>query len=432
MNFLNYLFYNKKDNYKALGLFIVFLLFFLGMNYPFITYIKENADILSTHSPFYDAPFTLNLFNFDPSMYYGFSNSTIIHPFMSFVSGSFIFISKAFGHHLFYLVFQSAVNALSVVMIFYYLRIKNTDNVVPLLFAIFFGISSYSIFTALIPDSYAYAQFFIILSVLYLQYSRVQARTNVASLSALSLLNFGITSTNIATFMSSLFISIIDRNNKNTFKKFLRIFLIFLLLVGIFTWLQYILFDGKSWISNWLHTVNAGGFSYVSAFSFSHHWKAIYMLVISPILTPDITLVDPGIVAFVTDLARPYPFYVHIIGFSLIVLAILGFVKGIKTRENWVFAMYILFAFTLHIVVGYGLATFNYDLYLYAGHYLFAFFLLSAKYIMQIKDKRIKNILVGIILVFVLTTLTNNVIKHIDALNYVEQSYLHMDPVSKD
>lgn len=432
MNFLNYLFYNKKDNYKALGLFIVFLLFFIGMNYPFITYIKENADILSTHSPFYEAPFTLNIFNFDPSMYYGFSNSTIIHPFMSFVSGSFIFISKAFGNHLFYLIFQSAVNALSVVMIFYYLRIKNTGNVVPLLFAIFFGISSYSIFTALIPDSYAYAQFFIILSVLYLQYSRVQTRTNVASLSALSLLNFGITSTNIATFMSSLFISIIDRNDKNTFKKFLRIFLIFLLLVGIFTWLQYLLFDGKSWISNWLQTVNAGGFSYVSAFSFSHHWKAIYMLVISPILTPDITLVDPGIVAFVTDLARPYPFYVHIIGFSLIVLAILGFVKGIKTRENWVFAMYILFAFTLHIVVGYGLATFNYDLYLYAGHYLFAFFLLSAKYIMQIKDKRIKNILVGVILVFVLTTLTNNVIKHIDALNYIEQSYLHMDPISKD
>jgi hypothetical protein len=409
-----------------------FALFYMGMNYPFLTYIKDNADILSTHSPFYGAPFTINLFNFDPSMYYGFSNSTIIHPFISFISGSFAFISKYLGNHLFFLVIQSVVNAINVVMIFYYLRIKDTRNIVPFLFAIFFGISSYNIFTSLIPDSYTYAQSFIILSVLYLQYSRVQSRTSLVSLSSLALLNFAITSTNITTFISSLFISIIDRNDKNTFINFLRIVFIFLLLVVLFTWLQFSLFDGHSWISNWLHTVNTGGFSYVSKLSVSQHWKAIYMLVISPILTPDIILVDPGIVAFVTDLTRPYPFYVHIFGSSFIVMAILGFIKGFKTRENWVLVTYILFALILHIIVGYGLAEFKYDLYLYAGHYLFALFLLSAKFILRIKRDIIRTALIGIIVVFILTTLTNNIIKHTDALQYIEQSYIHMEHVGKD
>ena len=81
-------------------------------------------------------------------------------------------------------------------------------------------------------------------------------------------------------------------------------------------------------------------------------------------------MIDPGIAAFVTNLAKPYPIHVHIVGIGMLILAILSFIKGIRSRDTWAFAIYILFAI-LRIIVGFGLATYAYDLYLYAGHYLF-------------------------------------------------------------
>jgi len=424
MGFWGYLLNNKRNNYKACWLFIGFFLFYLVNNYPFIMYMKHNTADLAGYSPFYGVPFMLNLFNFDPSMYYGFGNTSIIHPFINFLSGPFTFISKYLSGNLFFLVIQSVINALSVVMIYYYLRKSDTNNTLPLLFAAFFGVSSYNIFTAMIPDSYPYAQFVIILSVLYLQYCRTHAKTDILPNASLALVNFAVTSTNIVPFIGAIFFNMFDRRDKKAFQKFIFIILSFLLMVAIVTLLQLIFFRGQSWINNWIQSLNNGGFSYVSVFSFSQHWKAVYMLVISPVLTPDITLIDPGIVAFTTDLMRPYPFYVHIIGFTFIVLAGLGFIKGIKSKESWLLATYILFAIVLHIIVGYGLAAFKYDLYLYAGHFLFAFFLLSARFIMQINHGFLRKALVGVVLMFVLTTISNNIIKHVEALNYIEESYV--------
>lgn len=93
-----------------------------------------------------------------------------------------------------------------------------------------------------------------------------------------------------------------------------------------------------SWLSNVFGGLSNGALGYVTPFSFAHHAKAFYMLVVSPVLTPDVALIDPGIVAFATDLSKPYPFYVHIVGIGLFLLAVLGFIKGIKTRETWSFA----------------------------------------------------------------------------------------------
>lgn len=426
MGFWSYILQNRNDNKKALSLFIGFFIFFLLMNYPFISYMKENAADLAVHSPFYGAPFMLNLFNFDPSMYYGFSNTSVIHPFINFMTGSFTFISKYLYENLFFLVVQSMINALSVVMIYYYLRKSDTNNIIPLLFASFFGVSSYSIFTAFIPDSYPYVQFFIIFSVLYLQYSRAVMKTALLPTASIALLNFGLTSTNIAPFIGSLFVNMFDRRDKKSFKKFVVIIVTFMLMVTGITLVQFLIFKGNSWINNWLQSLSNGGFSYTGDFVFSQHWKAIYMLVISPILTPDITMLDQGIVAMVTDLTRPYPIYVHIIGFGMILLAIVGFIKGIKSKESWILVSYILWAIVLHIIVGFGLAVFKYDLYLYAGHFIFAFFLLAARFLIQIKHSLLKNILVGVVILFAITTLTNNIIKHAEALHTTEQSYIEL------
>lgn len=427
MRFWSYILQNKNDNKKALWLFLSFFVFYLIINYPFISYMKHNAANLAAHSPFYGAPFMLNLFNFDPSMYYGFSNTSVIHPFINFMTGSFTYISKYLFDNMFFLVIQSCINALSVVMIYYYLRRNDTNNIIPVLFAIFFGISSYSIFTAFIPDSYPYAQFVIIFSVLYLQYARKAERTAILPNAALALINFGVTSTNMVPFFGSLFLNMFDRRNKKTLRLFLKIVNSFLLMVIGVTLIQFLLFKGNLWINNWIQSLSSGGFSYTGDFIFSEHWKAIYMLVISPILTPDITMLDPGIVAIVTDLTSQYPFYVSIVGFGIILLAIAGFVKGIKSKEAWILVSYILFAIVLHIIVGFGLAVFKYDMYLYAGHFIFTFFLLGGRFLMQVNHSGFKKVLVGIVIVFTVITLTNNIVKHNEALHTIEQSYIELN-----
>ena len=130
---------------------------------------------------------------------------------------------------------------------------------------------------------------------------------------------------------------------------------------------------GRSWVSNWLLGIQNGGTSYATPFQFAAHWKALTLLTINPMLSPKVHLLDPGLVAFVTDLSRSNPIHVQLVGILILLLALIGFIKGIREREVWTLAPYILFAFLLHIVVGFGLAVFQYDMYLYAGHYLFAF-----------------------------------------------------------
>lgn len=433
MRFFSFLFHNRRDNLRALLLFACFFAFYLAMNVPFLTYMNQNVAILLPASPFYGAPFTLNLFNFDPSLYYNYDKPTVIHPFINFLAFPLAYLAKFFTANLFFAVLQSIMNALGVVMVYYYLRKGSESVFIPMLFAVFFGTASYQIFTAMIPDSYPYAQFFILLSVLYLQYSRAEGKLAAGPNAWFTFVNFAISATNIITFMGALALNLFNKDSKerkSIFMQLVRIVLVFLGCVIAATLLQHVFF-GQSWISTWFNAIHAGGFNYTAPFSFSQHWQALYMLVISPILTPDIVFIDPSLAAFATNLALPYPWYVHVIGFSLIVLAMLGFIKGIRTQEVWILAIYIGFGFALHIVVGFGLATFTYDLYLYAGHYLFAFFLLAARSVMQVGHAKIQKVLLGIILLFVIATLGNNIVKHSEALDVIEQSYEQLNKASK-
>jgi len=428
MSFMGYLLQSRRDNLKALVLFACLAVFYFVMDFPFETFMKDNAEELVKLSPFYGAPFTLNLFNFDPSMYYGFDNINIIHPLINFMAGSLNYIAGHWGGNLFFLVLQSILNALSAVLIYYYLRNSDADNKLALLFAVFFGISSYQLFTAMIPDSYPYVQFLLILSVLYFQYTRESSSATIRKgpYATLAFLNFALTSTNLVPLTASMLINGIKRREKRTFRAFYGVVIIALVLVIVFTALQWIVFDGRSWATSWKDSLQNGGFNYVAPFMFSHHWQVFYMLGISPVLTPDLTMVDTGMVALVTDLARPYPFYVHIVGIGLLVLALLGFIRGFFTREAWVLSSFIIFALLLHVAVGFGLATFKYDMYLYAGHFLFAIFLLAARFISQLHRGILKTALLSLVLLFTLTTLGNNIVKHYEALQYTKQSYTEL------
>lgn len=426
MTFSNYFFKDRKDNYAALSLWIIFCLFYVFLNTPYVQYIKDNAEMLSTYSPFYGAPFPVNLFNFDPSMEYGNQTATIIHPLINFLAAPLTYLSSHSIGNMLFLLLQSAINALTTTLIYFMLRRSGSNMSISLLFSAFFGVSSYSIFSSLIPDSYSYAQFVIVLSAAYLQKCRAEQSFGVIPNASLTLINFGITSTNVATFAGALFFSLFDRSNKKTtFRQFMIIMITALMMILGFSALQYVLF-GKTWLSNIFGGLSNGAFGYVTPFSFAHHAKAFYMLVVSPVLSPDVTLIDPGIVAFATDLSKPYPFYVHIVGIGLFLLAAFGFIKGIKSRETWAITTYILFAFVLHIVVGFGLSTFQYDLYLYAGHYLFAFFILAAGFISSIRNVTVKRVMLGVITLFMLTTLSNNIVKHNATLDVIQSSYTNV------
>lgn len=421
MTFFNYLFRHKKDNYTAIGLSVGLALWYIFMNLPFVNYIKDHAAQLMPHSPFYGAPFTLNLFNFDPSMEYGPENISIIHPFINFLTSPLV--TMIGGSNLPYLLIQSILNAFSAALVYYMIRRSGAGWTLSLVTAAFFGISSYSLFTTLIPDSYAYAQFMIIFSAAYLYYCRVEKQFAVLPNAFLALFNFGITSTNVATFAGSLLISQFDRRQKGTFQRFMIIMLVFLGMAAIVTLLQHLLFSGKSWIGNVFSSVQNGALSYVSPFSFEHHSRVFYMLFVSPVLSPELAMIDPGIAAFVTNLAKPYPIHVHIVGLGMLILAILSFIKGIRSRDTWAFSIYILFAILLHIIVGFGLATYAYDLYLYAGHYLFSIFVLAAMFIASVKHLQIQQALTAIMTLFLVTTLVNNIILHGQILDYIQLTY---------
>ncbi|WP_240342971.1 DUF6080 domain-containing protein [Paenibacillus sp. ALJ109b] len=393
------------------------------MNGPYVTYIANQADLLGSYTPFSTTQFPLNLFNFDPSMYYGDNSSSVIHPLISFLAVTLEAGAQLLGGNWFFLVLQSLVNAGSVVLVFLFLSQKDKQITTPLLFALLFGFSSYLMFTALIPDSYPYVQFVILFSVLYMQYTRERKDVRYIPNALLASINFGLTSTNIVPLAAAMFFNLRTWRNKSGWKKYIGIMALAVAFIVVLTGIQYIAFGGRSWVSNWLLGIQNGGTSYATPFQFAVHWKALSLLTINPMLSPKVHLLDPGMVAFVTDLSRSNPIYVQLTGIFILLLALTGFIKGIREREVWTLVPYILFAFLLHIVVGFGLAVFQYDMYLYAGHYLFAFFLLGGGFVIDLRPGLGKKVLIGLIMLCILVTAGNNIYRHVETLTTIKQSY---------
>ncbi|MGO4731993.1 DUF6080 domain-containing protein [Paenibacillus sp. 2KB_22] len=423
MKFLDYLFYNRRANWTAFYLFAGFALFYGLMNGSYVLYIENNAELLGKYTPFNTTLFPLNLFNFDPSMYYGDNSSSVIHPLISFLAVALAAVAKLLGGNWFFLVLQSLVNAGSVVLAYLFLSQKeDKPTIVPLLFALLFGFSSYLMYTALIPDSYPYVQFVILFSVVYMQYTRERQDVRYVPNALIASINFGLTSTNIVPFAAATFFNM-HAWRKANFKKYIGIMALAVLFIAVLTGVQYVAFGGRSWVSNWLLGIQNGGTSYATPFQFAIHWKALNMLTINPMMTPKMHLLDPGMAAFVTDLSRSNPIVVQITGIFILLLALMGFIKGIREREVWTLVPYILFAFLLHVVVGFGLAVFQYDMYLYAGHYLFAFFLLGGGFVISLRPGLGKKAIIGLIMLCVIVSASNNIYRHVETLTTIKQSY---------
>ncbi|MEX3745326.1 MULTISPECIES: DUF6080 domain-containing protein [Lysinibacillus] len=415
-----------KRKKNPLILLMFFMCFYIIMNLPIILFLTENYEGLKKFSPFGYSPFLLNIFNFDPSIYVS-NNMSPIHPFLNFLTIPLVKIAKllgfntVMGYNLFFLILQSAINSLSVVIIYSLLLKKYKDVILAIIFSCLFGISSYSIFSAFIPDSYAYAQFIIVISLYYLlvSFKENQYSKNMG----LSILNFGITSTNIIPFFISTIINLFhSKKLKEAFKRSVLLSFILLGCISLITFIQKILFN-QTWLDSLLSNLNNGGFSYTADFSFFMHWKVIYLLFINPIMTPNIALIDLNIMAFVSDLEKSVPFYINIIAILVFIFVSLGIIRNFKKKEIWILFSYILFAILLHIVVGFGLAVFEYDMYLYAGHFLVAIWLLCAEFFYSIKSTSIKKILKYVLVVILVIILINNVSKHLNFYNNLVASY---------
>lgn len=425
MNFLDYIFADRKSNRIALVLFVGFAVFYGLLNAPFVTYIAGNAAVIGERSPFNTQEFPLNLFNFDPSMYYGVNSSSVIHPLISFLTVVLGAGAKLLGGNWFFLVLQSLMNAGSVVLVFLFLSRKAKELTVPFLVALLFGFSSYLMFTAFIPDSYPYVQFVILLSVVYMQYTRERDEVRYMPNALLTAVNFGLTSTNVVPFAAGMFFNMRAWRSRDGWKKFFGIMALAAVMIAVLTAIQYIAF-GRSWVSYWLLGIHNGGMSYAAPFQFAAHRKALTLLTINPMLTPKVHMLDPGMVAIVTDLSVPNPLYAQLTGIFVLLLALAGFIAGIRKRETWTLVPYILFAFLLHIVVGFGLAVFQYDMYLYAGHYLFAFFLLAGGFVIGLRSGLGKKVLIGLLALCVLVMAGNNIYRHGETLTTIKQSYAQL------
>lgn len=84
--------------------------------------------MLGAYTPFNTTLFPINLFNFDPSMYYGDNSSSVIHPLISFLAVTLAAVAKFLGGNWFFLILQSLVNAGSVVLAYLFLSQKKINR----------------------------------------------------------------------------------------------------------------------------------------------------------------------------------------------------------------------------------------------------------------------------------------------------------------
>lgn len=430
MGFIKYLLINSKERKFMAVISVIFFLFYCAMNMKIIKLMK--ADIIN--GPFVQVPFRINVFNFDPILHYGTAGSNITHPFLRFISIpigklSGIFVDENLGM----LIIQSLIVGLTTALLYSYCRNMELNRKLSLAITAIFGFSSYSIIISLVPDSYPYAQFFIVLSVCYLQYINQKSdNAKISGLVTLGIINFGITLTNVVPFVLSAFVSKLDEKLLGYVKK-----LLFTLLISVFSIVCLSLIDryllpGTSWTINIWGGIETGGYNYVSNFQWSEHAHVLYSLFIAPLLFPRFQVMDvTGLVAIVTKNQSPFPMIIEFTGYVIILLSLLGIILNLGKRNVWILIVYIGFSFWLHLIKGFGLATHEYDLFLYAGHYIFAFILSVAWLGIKIQSsKRLFVIFLSILILIVIVQLGNNFIRMTNLEEYIRQVYIFSLPIN--
>ncbi|MFD3447417.1 DUF6080 domain-containing protein [Microbacteriaceae bacterium 4G12] len=424
MEFIRYLFRSKRDSIISIALMLILFSFYILCDYKIVHLLHNGQEI--SKGPFVHTPFKLNLFNFDPAMFYGEDGSIITHPYLRNIAFFIQYLTELGPQNLVILIIQSLLVAATSSLIYVYCRNIKLHITPSILITMLFGISTYSLLCAFVPDSYPYAQFFIVLSVVYFQYVNQTKTSSVAALSVLGVVNLGITLTNVIPFAVSLLVTKLDKNIKGYIRKLLLTGVSGVLLLVILALIDKYIYPGVSWIDNWTAGLQSGGYNYVAKFSFETHKHVLNSLFVAPFLFPKLQVLDPkGLIAIVTQLKEPFPILIQVVGIVILCMSVLGLLFNLKERNVWILIVYIGFSVWLHLIKGYGLATHEYDLLLYAGHYMFAITLGIAWLVKRFQQYKVVNILLFATLLFITSIqIFNNYQMVGDLKTLIEQVYL--------
>jgi Family of unknown function (DUF6080) len=408
MTFISYCFKERQDAYIFIALVTALSTFYMSVNNKIIQLLHTGYTIQK--GPFLDYPFTFNIFNFDPVIFQGQDGSIISHPFIRIISFPLQFIASLGNENMIMLVIQSIVLGITAGFIYLYCRKLTLTPFPALLVTIIFGISSYSLVTSFIPDSYPYAQFFIVLSVLYFQYINEYSRTSSIYLGIFGVINFGITSTNVIPYAVNTLLSKLGKNKQEYTRILISSISYALGLLIILMIVDKLFFPGTSWFENIGQGLSSKGTIYTDSFSWEKHYPILFSLFIAPFVFPNLMVQDPtNLVAVVTDLAQPFTAPSYIIGLAIIGLSLIGIALNIKQRDIWILVTFLLFNSWLHLIKGFGLATYTFDMFLYAGHYMFAITLGIAWLMKSAKCNKQLNVLLmcGLLIIICIQLVTN-------------------------
>lgn len=410
----------KKDYRKSLTFIIlIFSLFYLLCNIPFINLINFNE---LNPGPFEYSAFDINLFNMDPVLFQAGSTISLRHPFLNYLAILYSFFNSKLALY-FIILIQSLVGALSVALIFIFMKNIKLSNLHSYIITILFGVFSYSIISTLVPDSYLYAQLALISSIVYMQYSILEKCFNPIGYVVLGIFNFGITITNFIPYTINMLIANFTLKNKNFLKNLLKTIFIGLLLVILLSCTQFLISD-KPWFMDISNSFESESAPYAQTYDEQLHPNAINAFIGSPIMLGSLTFKD-GTFAVVTNLLINMPAYVKLIIYLILILCVTSIVLNIKQRETWIILSIICFNMFIHLVKGFGLSTYLYDVYLYAGHYIFVIPMLLGMLLKRFNNKKkITNIFMVLLCTITLIIFAHNIFMEFNLYNFVKSYYL--------
>lgn len=435
MKFFKFLFKEREDLRNSFILISFFFLLYFIVDFRLVDFI---SNLSTVKNPFPIEAFKVNLFNFDPIIYYINGGGTIIHPLFSFLTLTIGKLALTLGGNFTILIINSLFNALSVGLLYIFSVKNSVDRKFAFIISAIYAVISYRFITSFIPDSYVYAEFFIILSLVYITYMKKEEVYNIFTVAILAIFNFGITITNIVPLALGILINKPKFSTKKLLKKiFLSIFIFFILL-SIFTVIQHLIY-GRNWLTGWQNYLQAGGVAYSESFRISKHSKILRFLIASPIILPIVTLIDPGVMAVVTDLNVNLNIFEILFFIIFTIFLIVAILKNIKNPIFYLLLTFIIWNIFIHFIKGFGLVTFNYDMYLYAGHYIAILFMLIALAFKEDNDDNkifqksnkliflerfsIKSFAFYILVIGFLFLLFTNLFRLNDLLNFLQSIY---------
>lgn len=403
----------------AIVIIFSFSLFYFLINLRFINLlVTENIKV----SPFNYSYFKFNIFNMDPSQLGDLTSTNFMHPLFCFIQLIISpFKTSKYGLYVILLI-QSLINSINVVLIYIYCSNLKIKKSLALLLSIFFGFFSYSINSALVPDSYIYAQNILIISLVYMQYCKISKNYGIIGHAILGVLNFSVTVSNVASYALAIIINKSEKETKTWIKKIIQSIIIALGIIIVLGIIQQLLFK-SNFTDNIFNSVNNGGLNYSMPFNLKANWKIIYLMFTAPIITAPLRVM-PELQAIVTNIGIKFPIYLKLITVILLILIIMSIIYNIKNREMWTLSSFLIVAFFIHIIKGFGLAVFEYDMYLYAGHYIFVVPMYLGFLFKKLENKKILKFVTIILAIITLVTFINNIFMQNQMFNLVKQTYL--------